>query len=132
MNNSYKPKDYNDVSPYFVVENANQLIALLIEIFDGQALRKYENPDGKIIHAEIKIGDSVLMFGEASEQYPAQKAIIHVYVPNVDVTYQKAIELGCKSMIEPKQNENDPDKRGGFSDFAGNMWSIATQFDSNK
>jgi uncharacterized glyoxalase superfamily protein PhnB len=66
------------------------------------------------------------MLGSASEQYPALSLVVHVYVPNVDEVFEKAIKAGCVSIEEPKQ-KGDPDKRGTFKDFAGNMWSVATQ-----
>ena len=90
-------------------------------------LRKYSLPDGQILHAEIKIDDSVLMFGNSSEQNPPNVQLNHVYVKDVDAIYKKAIELGCESVQKPAERENDPDKRGGFRDYAGNMWSIGTQ-----
>lgn len=127
MSKEYKPKGYNAVSPYFVVDGAEKLIQLLIKIFDAKELRKYGMPDGTIMHAEIKIDDSVLMFGDSSDQFPANKLLTHIYVPNVDQVFQKAIDLGCEALEKPKERESDPDRRGSFRDFAGNVWSIGTQ-----
>jgi len=127
MTKSYKPSGYNSVSPYFVADEAQKLMDLLIEIFGGKELRKYSLPDGSILHAEIQIDDSVLMFGSASEQNPSNIQLNHVYVKDVDSIYNKALDLGCESVQVPTERENDPDKRGGFRDFAGNMWSIGTQ-----
>lgn len=84
-------------------------------------------PDGTIMHAEIKIDDSVIMLGDASEDFPPNKHLIHVYVANVDETFQRAIELGCVSKEGPTQRGGDPDRRGTFHDFAGNIWSVASQ-----
>jgi PhnB protein len=67
------------------------------------------------------------MMGEASEQYPPNKLLIHVYVADVDKTYQRALDAGCTSIDKPSTREGDPDKRGSFTDFAGNIWSIGTQ-----
>lgn len=127
MSQNFKPPGYNSVSPYFVVDGAEKLIALLVKIFEAEELRKYEDPDGRIIHAEIKIDDSVLMFGNSSERYPPNKLLIHVYVPDVDATFQKAIEMGCEPVEKPTEREGDPDRRGSFRDFAGNEWSVSTQ-----
>ena len=127
MSQNFKPPGYNSVSPYFVVDGAEKLIALLVKIFEAEELRKYEDPDGRIIHAEIKIDDSVLMFGNSSERYPPNKLLIHIYVPNVDATFQKAIDMGCEPVEKPTERENDPDRRGSFRDFAGNEWSVSTQ-----
>src|SRR5690606_24448273 len=127
MSQNFKPPGYNSVSPYFVVDGAEKLIALLVKIFEAEELRKYEDPDGRIIHAEIKIDDSVLMFGNSSERYPPNKLLIHVYVPDVDATFQKAIEMGCEPVEKPTEREGDHDGRGSFRDFAGNEWSVSTQ-----
>ena len=67
------------------------------------------------------------MLGESSERFPPQAMVMHVYVPDVDATFGKAVNAGCEVIQEPKAQENDPDKRGTFKDFAGNMWSIGTQ-----
>lgn len=127
MKPKFKPTAYNSVSPYFVVDGAKKLMDLLIRIFDAEELRSYTMPDGSILHAELKIDDSVLMFGNSSEKYPPNQLLLHVYVPDVDATIQRAIELGCELLENPNEREGDPDRRGGFKDFAGNKWSVATQ-----
>lgn len=127
----FKPNDYNSVSPYFMVEDAQRLVKLLADIFGAKTLRRYDKPDGKIMHIEVQIDDSILMMSDATPQYPANKYWMHVYVPDVDETFKKAITLGCEMVDEPKTKENDPDRRGTFKDFAGNMWSVATQNNSN-
>ncbi|HZF65818.1 MAG TPA: VOC family protein [Chitinophagaceae bacterium] len=127
MNKTFKPTGYNSVSPYFIVNGAQRLIDLLKNVFDATELRRYDMPDGTIMHAEIQIDDSVIMVGDSSEKYLPVPAVIHVYVPDVDKTFEKAIEAGCEIVEKPKQQENDPDRRGTFKDFAGNMWSIGTQ-----
>lgn len=127
MTKEFKPTGYTSVSPYFIVEDAHSFIDLLAEIFDAKLLRKYDRPDGSIMHAEVQIDDSVIMLGNSSEEYPANTLIMHVYVPDVDHTLQKAKEAGCEIVEEPKEREGDPDRRGTFKDFAGNMWSIGTQ-----
>lgn len=127
MEKKFKPKGYNSVSPYFIVNDAQRLIDLLKELFDAGELRRYDMPDGTIMHAEMKIDDSVIMLANSSETYPPITLVMHVYVPNVDELYKKAIGLGCVSVEPPKQREGDPDRRATFKDFAGNLWSIGTQ-----
>lgn len=89
------------------------------EIFDARELRKYNRSDDTIAHAELQIEDSVMMFCESTEQFPPLPMMMHVYVPNVDETFSKAINVGCEVIEEPKINEGDPDKRGSFKDFEG-------------
>jgi len=127
MKESFKPQDYNSVSPYFIIDGAQQMIDLLKQLFNATALRSYADPDGKIMHAEVRVDDSVLMVADSTDQYPPNTHMIHVYVPNVDETFQKALSLGCTIVDEPKQKGGDPDTRGMFTDFAGNFWAVATQ-----
>lgn len=127
MSTSYKPEGYNSLSPYFIVNNAASFINWLKEIFDGKVTRKYESENGIIVHAEVKIDDSIIMLSEASENYPAQPMVLHLYVPNVIETFEKVKVSGCKIIEAPKTQENDPDTRATFIDLYGNMWSIGTQ-----
>lgn len=127
MKQSFKPDGYNSVSPYLIVNGAQKMIDLLINLFDAQPLRRYDRPDGSVMHAEVRIDDSVIMLSDASEQWPAAAVIMHVYVPDADKVYERALTLGCKAVQAPKQQDGDPDRRGTFSDFAGNMWSVSTQ-----
>jgi len=125
--NTFKPDHYNSVSPYFMVDDASRMVKLLTDLFNAKIHRRYDKPDGKIMHIELQIDDSIVMLSDSTDQYPANNYWMHVYVPNVDDTFKKAIELGCEPVDEPQVKENDPDKRGTFKDFAGNMWSVATQ-----
>ena len=100
---------------------------MLKEVFGVEELRRYDKPDGTIMHAEVKLADSVLMIGDSSPEFPANQLLIHVYVEDVDRTFQSAIDLGCESIEKPQQKEGDPDKRGTFKDFAGNFWAVGTQ-----
>jgi PhnB protein len=127
MNQEFKPANYNSVSPYFIVDGAQRFIDLMQVIFDAKELRRFDRPDGSIMHAEIRIDDSVIMLGEASDKYPPVPIVMHVYVPNVDEVFNKAILAGCEVIEQPKQSEGDPDKRATFKDFSGNMWSVGTQ-----
>lgn len=127
MNRQFKPIEYNSVSPYFIVNGAQKFINLMKEIFDAKELRRYDRPDGTIMHAELQIDDSVIMLGNSSDKFPPVPLVMHVYVPNVDEIFEKAIEAGCEIVEQPKQNDGDPDRRATFRDFAGNMWSVGTQ-----
>lgn len=127
MNKAFKPAGYNSASPYFIVNGAQKLIDLLKTIFNAEELRRYNLPDGSIMHAEIRIDDSVIMLGDSSAKYPPVPIVMHVYVTDVDTTFQKAVNAGCEIIEKPTTRDNDPDKRATFKDFAGNMWSVGTQ-----
>src|SRR5690606_16059509 len=99
--------------------------------FMVKKLRHYERPDGTIMHAELQIDDSVIMLSDASEQYPQVPMFLHVYVPDVDQTFEKAVRAGCDVIEAPRKHEGDPDRRATFKDFAGNIWSVGTQTSLN-
>lgn len=124
---STKPEGYSTVSPYLVVAGAQQVIDFLKQAFDTAELRRYDMPDGSIMHAEVRIGNTVVMLGDAGGHWPAFPSWMHLYVDNVDVTYQRALAAGGVSVQEPSRKEGDPDRRGGVKDPGGNTWWIATQ-----
>jgi len=124
---SYKPERYSTVSPYLIAAGAQAVIDFLKKAFGARELRRYDMPDGSIMHAEVRIGDTVVMIGDAGEHWPAVPAHLHVYVDSVDETYRRALDAGGVSVQPPQQKGQDPDRRGGVKDPAGNTWWIATQ-----
>lgn len=127
MDASFKPKGYNSLSPYLIVDGAPKLVDLLKKIFNARELRKFENPDGTIMHIELQLDDSVIMLSDSSAKYPASSTMLHFYVPDVFKTFQLAVDNGCKIIEEPINKEGDPDTRGAFMDRAGNFWAVGTQ-----
>jgi uncharacterized glyoxalase superfamily protein PhnB len=123
----YKPQGYASVSVYIMADGAQRLIDFLKQTFDARQTRRTDLPDGSIMHAEVQIDDTVVMMADASEEFPAFPVWLHVYVPDVDVTYRQALEAGGVSVQEPSQREGEPDRRGGVKDQCGNTWWIATQ-----
>jgi PhnB protein len=127
MNGAYKPKGYASVSVYIMANGAQRVIDFLEKTFDARQTRRTDLPDGSIMHAEVQIDDTVVMIADASGEFPAFPVWLHVYVPDVDATYQRALEAGGTSVQEPSRAEAEPDRRGGVKDPAGNTWWIATQ-----
>lgn len=125
--NTYKPAGYNSLSPYLIVDDAQKFVDLMKEIFQAKELRRYDHENGKILHCELQIDDSVLMISNSTDQYPANKTTLHLYVPDVFKTFAKAIESDCEVIEAPINKEGDPDTRGSFYDFAGNYWSVSSQ-----
>jgi PhnB protein len=123
---AYKPNDYTTVSPYLIVNGASETIAFLTSVFGATELRRFLDSSGKINHAEVRLEDTVLMLADSAEGWQAIPTHVHVYVPNVDETYQRAIEAGAASVQEPVKKE-DADKRGGVRDAGGTTWWIATK-----
>jgi uncharacterized glyoxalase superfamily protein PhnB len=127
MPSPFKPSRYSTVSPYLISAGAERVIAFLTAVLDAKPLRRYEMPDGTIMHAEVLIDDTVVMIGESGEQWPPVPCHLHVYVEDVDATYRKALAAGGRAVQEPTRREGDPDRRGGVRDPAGNTWWFATQ-----
>jgi PhnB protein len=122
----FKPDGYASVSPYIVASGAQRVIDFLIEAFDGEETRRYDGDDGSIIHAEVRIDDSIVMLSDGSKEYPPTPVIVHVYVPDVDASFRRALAAGATAVDEPKEQQGDPDRRGSVKDPAGNTWAIAT------
>ena len=126
MNVTYKPENYNTVSPYLIVSGASDTIAFLERVFDAVEVRRFLNEEGKINHAEVRLDDTVIMLADAAAAWPPIPANVHVYVPDVDATYQRALEAGATSVQAPVKKD-DADKRGGVKDSGGTTWWIATK-----
>ena len=124
---SYKPKNYNSLSPYLIVDDAEKLVDLLKIVFDAKELRRYDREDGSIMHLELLLDDSVVMISASTEDYPAITTMLHMYVPNVQQTFDLAIKNDCMSLEQPTSDADNPDTRGAFMDYAGNYWSVSTQ-----
>jgi uncharacterized glyoxalase superfamily protein PhnB len=126
MDVSYKPHNYNSVSPYLIVDGASVTIDFLKAAFGAVELRRFPDAAGKVMHAEVRLDDTVIMLTGAAEGWPAIPAHVHIYTPDVDATYQRAMAAGASSIQEPVQKE-DEDKRGGVQDASGTTWWIATK-----
>jgi PhnB protein len=127
MTGLWKPAGYSSVSPYLMVNGAQRVIEFLKDAFGATELRRFDMPDGTVMHAEVQIDDSVVMLADCGGPWPAFPAWLHVYVRDVDATYQRALGAGGASVQEPLQKEGDPDRRAGVKDLAGNTWWISTQ-----
>jgi len=126
MNRPFKPEGYPSVSVYIMANGAQRVIDFLKATFDAKETRRYDNPDGTLMHGEVRIDDTVVMIADGGGNFPAFPVWLHVYVPDVDATYRRALAAGGTSVQEPQQ-KGDPDRRGGVKDPAGNTWWIATQ-----
>lgn len=128
MSVNYKPEGYHTITPYLVVEGAEQLIEFVQTVFGGTLVFKMNNDDGKIGHAEMKIGDSFLMLADASEEWQATRTVLHLYVENAGETYQKALVAGASSVKE-LQDQPYGESNASVQDSFGNIWGIATHFE---
>jgi PhnB protein len=113
------------VTPYLTVRKPGELIDFVTEAFGGiEHFRATGSAGG--MHAEVSIGDSVVMIGGAEHIEP-MPAAIHLYVPNVDEAYERALQAGAKSIM-PVADQPYGERSGGVEDVHGNRWYIATPF----
>jgi PhnB protein len=122
------PEGYHNVTPYLVVEDPGRLIEFLEQAFGAEEKERHHRPDGSIMHAEVKIGDSILMLAGASAQWPAKPMSLYLYVADIDAAYKRALAQGAKSLMEPA-DQFYGDRGAGITDPSGNSWWIATHIE---
>jgi uncharacterized glyoxalase superfamily protein PhnB len=126
MGSAHKPHDYTTVSPYLIVDGASRTIDFLVRVFDAVELRRFSDSTGRLMHAEVRIDDTVVMLADGGPGWPPIPSHVHVYVSDVNATYRRALEAGATSVQEPVKKD-DADKRGGIKDSGGTTWWIATK-----
>jgi PhnB protein len=120
------PDGYHSVTPYLTVRGAAKAIDFLKRAFGAQITHEPLNrPNGTIMHAEVKIGDSRVMIADESEMAKATTSTLYLYVPNVDSVFQQALKAGGTKIMEPTDMFYG-DRSGGVTDPFGNSWYIAT------
>ena len=120
------PDGYHTVTPYLTVRGAPRVIEFLIQAFEAELPHEpIKRPDGTIMHAEVKIGDSRIMIADESEISKATPSSLDLYVPNVDRVYQHAVKAGGSTVMEPTDMFYG-DRSGSVKDPSGNSWFIAT------
>jgi uncharacterized glyoxalase superfamily protein PhnB len=125
----YKPPQYSTVSPYLIVDGASATIEFLQRVFGAVELRRFPGASGKLMHAEVRIDDTVIMLADpAPPEWPPVPSYVHIYVEDVDAIYRRALEAGAVSVQEPLKKD-DEDKRGGVRDSGGTTWWIATRME---
>ena len=119
------PEGYHTVTPYLTVRGVAGLIEFVRRAFDAVEVHRSARPDGSVMHADVTIGDSHVMMGEATSEFPPRPAMLHVYVPDADAVYRRALEAGARSLREPA-DQFYGDRTGGVQDAFGNQWWMAT------
>ena len=121
------PDGFHSVTPCLTVRGAAKAIEFLKKAFEAETVfEPMKRPDGLIMHAQLKIGDSRVMVADATEQCPAAQTQLYLYVPNADTTYQRAIAAGATSSMAPMDMFYG-DRGASVKDPSGNNWFIATR-----
>lgn len=121
------PKGHQVVMPYLMVKGASKFIDFAKKVFEAKLttnMHKLREDKTTVMHSEITIGGSVIMFSDATEQWPVQTANLFVYVDDADATYKKAIESGATTVIE--LSNQDYGRSCGVTDPLGNVWWITS------
>jgi PhnB protein len=121
-----RPAGHHTVTPGFSVSGAAQVIEFANKAFGAETVDRYDGPNGIVFHAELRIGDSVVMLGEAMPEHPAMPASLSLYVDTgnaVDATYKRALAAGATSVTEPS-NQFYGYRSACVRDSGGNRWTI--------
>ena len=122
------PRGLRAITPYLFPEDPEKLIDFLKRAFGAEQTIRALRPDGKVMHAEVKIGDSSVMMGSPMGQFGPMTSSIYLYVKDCDAVYQQAILAGATSVFEPV-DMNTGERYGAVKDPAGNIWWVATHVD---
>ncbi len=130
------PEGYNSVTAYLFVKGAASAIEYYKNVFGAKERMRMPGPNGRIMHAELQIGDSIVMLSDENPQAGAKSPVtlggastsLHVYVEDVDSTTKKAVSAGA-NVVRPVKDEFYGDRIGTIIDPFGHMWSIATHIE---
>jgi uncharacterized glyoxalase superfamily protein PhnB len=118
------PEGHQHVMPYLVLENADGFMQFVKDVFDAEETYSMTREDGTIGHAQVKIGESTIMFAEQTAQWAAHTAGMFVYVDNADSCYEKALAEGAFSLMPPADQPYG--RSSGVRDPFGNVWWITS------
>ena len=128
--NSKIPDNYQTVMPYLIVKDAAQFIAFMQKVFDAKETHKSMRDEHTIMHAEIMIGGSTIMFADSTEKFSARTGGFFIYVEDADETFKKAIDAGATIVTEVADQSYG--RSGGVQDPFGNVWWITSMKPANK
>ena len=121
----FLPEGLHSVTPYLTLRGAGQLIDFLKAAFGAEEVERHEEPNGHIAHAKVRIGDSVIELSEARGPWQPMPMALHLYVPDTDALYNRAVAAGATS-VRPPADQPYGDRAAGVADAFGNQWFIAT------
>ena len=122
------PEGHHSITPYLLVDNVADYIEFLKRAFGAQEDHRTTAPDGTVMHASLKIGDSMIMMGQTMGDWKPTFSMLYVYLEDVDSAFRKAVQAGATVVQEPN-NQFYGDRSGGLKDPAGNQWWLATHIE---
>jgi len=132
----FKPPGYHSVTPYLSMRGAKAAIDFYARAFGAELVLKLDMPDGSIAHAEVRIGDSVLMMSEENPDWGNRSAFsfggspvsMMIYVPDVDTAFARALAAGA-TQVRPVEDQFYGDRSGTLQDPFGYQWTLATHIE---
>ena len=135
---SHIPEGYNSITPYLIIKGAAQAIEYYKTVFGATEVFRMDQPDGKVGHAELQIGDSRIMLtdenpnqgqGHASAaSIGASPVSLYLYIPDVDRVVERAVAAGAK-ILKPVQDQFYGDRSAFIQDPFGHLWGVATHIE---
>jgi PhnB protein len=127
------PEGYPRVTPYLIVDGASAAIHFYTSVLGATERMRMSAPEDKVGHAELEIGNSVIMLADESPEMDARSprtvggspVSLHVYVEDADATFERAVEAGAKT-LQPVEDKFYGDRSGSFEDPFGHRWHVAT------
>jgi len=127
------PEGFHSVTPHLVCEGAARAIDFYQQAFGAVEIDRMQGPDGKIMHATVRIGDSLVMLCDDFPEYGSRgplalqgsAVVIHLYVPDADAVWERALAAGVKPIM-PLDNAFWGDRYGQLVDPFGHRWAVAT------
>jgi PhnB protein len=127
------PEGYHSITPYLIVNGAVRAIEFYKLAFGAIEIMRMPGPNGRVMHAELKIGDSVIMLADEPENgaHKSAQALggspvsLMIYIPEVDKVFQRAISAGAKE-TRPVQDQFYGDRSGNLTDPFGHVWTVST------
>lgn len=124
MNAPKIPAGHHRLTPYFLVADAEAFIAFLKQAFNATDREMHRDDAGRVMHAELTIGDSVLMLGQATGEWKAASSMNYLYVADTDATHRTCLAVGCNELYAPRDEQYGM-RSSGLKDRWGNTWWLA-------
>ncbi|RCH55762.1 VOC family protein [Mucilaginibacter hurinus] len=118
------PPNYQTVMPYLILENAEDFFVFTQSVFGAAEQMRSLDDNGRLMHCEVNIGGSTIMFANTTDVFSVQTAGLYINVANADETYNKALQAGATSIMEPSNQSYG--RSGGIKDAFGNTWWLVS------
>lgn len=120
------PDQYNQLMPYLIVKGTIDFKQFMEQVFEAQEQLLVPDKQGNVMHGELRIGNAVIMYAEAGDQFPVMNAGIYIHVADADVSYQKALQAGATTVPGQEPSDKEYGRACGITDPFGNTWWITS------